>query len=672
MKPGPHRDRFLLAALLLIAAAIFATGVDWGLPSRRVDPLLFGSRAPWTGEQLLALTRSADQQWEDPNRGADVASGSFAGQSPPARDQPVCVNATDAQRAQIVRRYRLFTYQPDEMITLMSLAKMRPGSGDFDPRLYQYGGLWIYPVGALLKAASLVRAVQLHSGPTGLAFYLDHPEAFGRFYIIARLYAAAWGLVGVWAVFRIVRLLNGPAVPAENSLPGTRHTPSPGTPGEGGGEGAVPVETPDPHPNPLAEYRARGPEETSAQVTPIRSTTVRGERTGFPTSNNGVVPAALAALLFCMMPVVVNMAHEAKPHLPGAVIQLLAVLAAVRYVRTGELRDALIAGATCGAAFGMVLSTLPIFCVLPLMTLLRSASWPRRLKVTAAAAFVGLAVYSATNPYVVIHQFWHHDVFQSNIGNSTAMYKVSKPLEGLFNEARLVAEGMSVPLALAGASGMIALGIRAVSVRKVRSEQENIRRATGLLLAAPALLVAGQFALIGADKPGEFGRFMLLPDIFLMVEAVVAIATYLPERVEHPLFSARGLAWSQNVRGLIRTIAATVLLASTGLGGFAYLNGFIADSQPGNTRLEEARQLETKYQAGARKMAVAADPAPYCLPPVDLFAWTILKMPAATISSGKNIAADILVMPIDRSPEQNSLMSTPISWAAKPFEATTE
>ena len=53
------------------------------------------------------------------------------------------------------------------------------------------------------------------------------------------------------------------------------------------------------------------------------------------------------------MPVVVNAAHEAKPHLPGAVLMLLAVLSATNYVRTGRRRYWLGAGALCGAAFGM-------------------------------------------------------------------------------------------------------------------------------------------------------------------------------------------------------------------------------------------------------------------------------------------------------------------------------
>ncbi len=43
------------------------------------------------------------------------------------------------------------------------------------------------------------------------------------------------------------------------------HSPSPGTPGEGRGEGLSQF-APGPHPNPLPEYRARGPEAISAEL----------------------------------------------------------------------------------------------------------------------------------------------------------------------------------------------------------------------------------------------------------------------------------------------------------------------------------------------------------------------------------------------------------------------
>ena len=83
---------------------------------------------------------------------------------------------------------------------MRSLAGMKPGQLQLDPKLYQYGGLWVYPVGALLKVGSILGFIKL---TPDLAFYLDHPEEFARFYVVARLYSAAWGVVGAWAVFML-------------------------------------------------------------------------------------------------------------------------------------------------------------------------------------------------------------------------------------------------------------------------------------------------------------------------------------------------------------------------------------------------------------------------------------------------------------------------------------
>ena len=124
--------------------------------------------------------------------------------------------------------------------------------------------------------------------------YLDHPEQFAWFYLLARLYAAMWGLIGVGVVYAIGK-----------------------------------------------------------------------EWTG----NNFV--AVTAGILFCLMPVVVSMAHEAKPHLPGTVLILCAVLAAMRYAKSGRRRWWILTGVACGAASGMVLTGGVSFAVLPVMVLLR-------------------------------------------------------------------------------------------------------------------------------------------------------------------------------------------------------------------------------------------------------------------------------------------------------------
>src|SRR5208282_6076866 len=118
--------------LTILAACAFFAGINWGLPSRAGDKYLLG--ADYHGMHLEALTSRTPEV--DATGGADVVSPEGKA------DEIVPLNETDAQ--------------PDEMITFRSLSQMKPGSGDFDPRLYQYGGLWIYGVGALIEAGKAV------------------------------------------------------------------------------------------------------------------------------------------------------------------------------------------------------------------------------------------------------------------------------------------------------------------------------------------------------------------------------------------------------------------------------------------------------------------------------------------------------------------------------------
>ena len=38
-----------------------------------------------------------------------------------------------------------------------------------------------------------------------VVYYLDNPDEFGKFYIVARAYSAAWGLLGVLVVYAIAK-----------------------------------------------------------------------------------------------------------------------------------------------------------------------------------------------------------------------------------------------------------------------------------------------------------------------------------------------------------------------------------------------------------------------------------------------------------------------------------
>jgi hypothetical protein len=544
----PHR--FALAIALVLATPVLFLGQSWGLPGRTADRFLFGSQTPWTGSQLLALSGG----WHtDPSRGADVAG---------PRDSPLLLNATDADRARIMVRYRLYSYQPDEMITFRALAGMHPGRGPLgglDPCLYQYGGLWIYPVGILLKIAP----VTLKSD---IAWYLDHPEDFGRFYVVARCYSAAWGLVGVTVIFLLVRRITG----------------------------------------------------------------------------GWAFPMA-AGILFALLPVVVNQAHEAKPHLAGAVLMLCAVLAGSYFVETGNRRTALLTGALCGAAVGMVLSTYPIFLILPSMVLLRR----ERLTNAVVPCLTAIGVYVVANPYVVINLVANRQVLASNLGNSSAMYHAAASASALTNAMLLIANGTGMLTAVAGVIGAGLLARRATQKWGDGSPDEVRRRGVGLLLAIPAVWMAIQFVALASGKPGEYGRFALYLDVALAIEAIVAIHTFTRKR--RP-----------------RVALVSLLLLSSGALGARYFVGFLRDCQPETSRMAAAEILAGLHRGGKNVLVVASEPAPYCLPPVDLFSWKIELTPRGQ-TLAPSMGEAISISPTEASGIWGCLTEPRISWADRRF-----
>ena len=564
----------LLAGLLAFAAVSFGTGIGWGLPSREADRFLFGNRTPWTGAEVMALAGP----WQPAgDRGSDRPQHAAAG---PAT-RPTVLNATDADRAQIVRRYRLYSDQPDEMITFRSLSRMRPTHGDLDPRLYQYGGLWIYPVGGLLRLAAAAHLLTLR---TDLAFYLDHAEAFGRFYLLARLYSAAWGLIGVVVVFGLVRELLS---------------------------------------------RTGAPDVNPGLLSP------EGRRT---------LAAATAAGVYAAMPVVVNAAHEAKPHLAGTVLTLATVWAAARFVRTG--RGWATVGVLAGAAAGMILTGVAAWVVLPVM------AWQRSTRAAVLAGLVAVLTFAVTNPYLPFDLLFHRERLASNVGNYGTFYRPGLSMDGIVTAGQLWEMGTSPVPAVVAAVGVVMWMRQTRGTGTARHEAvaagsarpKSVRIPVTWVTIAPAAWVAAQFALLAAGKPAEYARFALTLDVLTGVLAAATVAR-LPLKPREA-----------NLAGLLLVVAVA-------LYGMRYDLNFLADNGRSATRRTVARQLAGLATAG-RTLVVSADPAPYGLPAVDLFAWRIVLLPpnAAPADVGPNALA---VHPTDRT---TLGLPSPISWADKPFE----
>jgi hypothetical protein len=421
-----------------------------------------------------------------------------------------------------------------------------------------------------------------------LNYYLDHPEEFGRFYRVARVYSGLWGLVGIWAVFALVRRF----------------------------------------------------------------------------SDRPIVPAT-AALCFILLPIVINGTHEAKPHLAGAVLALLAALAATRYVESGSRRSLIITGAICGMAVGMVLSAAVAFLVIPTMVLLRPLPWIERFRAMSFAVLMGIGVYFVTNPYVPINLLRNPAIVRANLSalsQAKAIVGKSSEIGALPNARRLIVDGASMVGGVFGFTGILLLMFNRDWWRKHARQRVLL-----IVLGIPAAVVLLQFTWLAGGKSGEFGRFAVLPDVVLMMIGVVMVASL-----------RLGREWPAAM------MASLVLLV--GFQGLSYWVGFIEDARGAatSTRIAVARRLAELKGRGAKTIAVAAEPAPYCLPAVDLTGWRMELLPADGETPEGEDAPDVIVRAVDELGRGGDEAGTPyariyyggawpwvktrISWADKPFE----
>lgn len=83
-------------------------------------------------------------------------------------------------------RFKLYSVDADEMVSVMALARISPAQRQFDPHFYQYGGAWLYPLGlwyAALSAFDLIRPAPLEDLLAEPA-RMDDIYRFGRLFVV--------------------------------------------------------------------------------------------------------------------------------------------------------------------------------------------------------------------------------------------------------------------------------------------------------------------------------------------------------------------------------------------------------------------------------------------------------------------------------------------------------
>jgi hypothetical protein len=503
-----HVSPWAAAVLWLVMVAPLAR---WGLPDRSRDDLLFGGEPAWPAERFGATGALAELRTR--------AAGADTDRNPRgATTQPLVLTSDEQARGEILTAYRLYSRQPDEMITFRALVRMKPRDRDFDPQLYQYGGGYIYAVGAALAASAGLNLVHL----TGdVNYYLTTPEAFGDFYLVARALSLLSGALLLVAGFRL----------------GTR----------------------------------------------------AGGRTG----------GWLALLFVALTPVFLSGALEAKPHLPAACATLWAIEAALAYRQRPGARRAAWLGVLSGYAAALVLTGVAACASWIVLFGDRTPRTGRIGMFLRRAALVGglaLAVYAVCNPYVVYHALVPGaGALASNVQNSTAMYRIGPWGAGLESAASL--------LLLAAGGGLLAAGVAGLGWLLRRAAAQT------LIAAAPGAALLTLTIALGAHKPAEFARFLVVPVALL----AIAAAAFIIE-----------LARRSRV-GALLVAAAVVLLLPTP----AYIASFARDVGGTTESRYQAAQWLIRHAAPADAVAVLQEPAPYAVPPLDFSRRTVVLLPSA-------------------------------------------
>ena len=227
---------------------------------------------------------------------------------------------------------------------------------------------------------------------------------------------------------------------------------------------------------------------------------------------------------------------------------------------------------------------------------------------SVAGVGVGGCVYLITNPYIVINAVSNREVLRSNFGNSLAMYEVSRVGEGLVRVLELTIEGATLPVLVLGAVALL-FGV-------VRRNAE----VTPLAVVGGVLFL--QFVLIGAGKPGEYGRFGVFTNTALAIGAACVIAGIFARSLatgcrqrgdtapsaggESPNPPVRGGVSSRPSRAVLAVIVGLMVVAWTGARGGVYLWNFYADTTPQCTRPLRGQGVDTGRHTRGRSGGTGA------------------------------------------------------------------
>lgn len=202
----------VLITITIVFFLFHLRGLHHGLPSGEIKSLLFQNES----EASFFVTHIPQVVTEDrrlvEEKYTIPETGIFNGDETYWRhlSSPLSVS-TDGTTYEVpryvfkwMRNNLMSSTYPEENYVIHALSQMGLKPLNLNPHYFNFGGFYVYPLGAFLKLSSFVGLLHLTQDRS---FYLEHPEEIGKLYWLGKIFLNLFFIGAVFIFYRITRRL---------------------------------------------------------------------------------------------------------------------------------------------------------------------------------------------------------------------------------------------------------------------------------------------------------------------------------------------------------------------------------------------------------------------------------------------------------------------------------
>ncbi|MFH1540800.1 MAG: glycosyltransferase family 39 protein [Elusimicrobiota bacterium] len=199
-----------ITLLFLMSASVFFNlqGINWGLPSKERTDLVFPEQ--FHTESFYSLMKQTREEIYKFSEGSPIGrlKNSSLSLTPILQSMGVqengnlFFNGDEKILANFIRPYLLRSNHTDEQMTIASLSGMYPKSFDFNPRIFPYGGVYIYGMGVWLGLSHVFDFIKISHD---LNFYFQYSEEMAKIFVAGRLLNIFFSTFTMIIIFTIAK-----------------------------------------------------------------------------------------------------------------------------------------------------------------------------------------------------------------------------------------------------------------------------------------------------------------------------------------------------------------------------------------------------------------------------------------------------------------------------------